>query len=298
MASRCILLIATLPERAAYLREAIDSASRCAGLLDAVYLSVNGDSAAYAATICADYQAISQQPLHILCTGNRISAIEHGLFILHQISSAVAPTDILLLLGDDDLLVPGESLASYIDELKKGGGRLVGVGRFRTFTDDPRRAKGECHSLEPGESASPLTYLARHNKLERLTNISGMLVPFSIYADALRFMARFGSSGRRAEHILYCHRRVEALYSPNEAVALIRRHPLQEGVALSYKSYFYDELVFMLWVWIQQPQTRPWRQSGIYGFTVPRFFSFLRGYVDRTAPVQALVKVKRWFAPP
>jgi len=298
MASRCILLIATLPERAAYFREAIDSAARCAGLLDAVYLSVNGDSSAQAATICADYPAISELPLHILCTGNRISAVKHGLFILNQISPVIAPTDILLLLGDDDLLAPSESLAAYIDQLKKGGGRMVGVGRFRTFTGDCQLANSECHSLEPGESASPLTYLARHNKQERLTNISGMLVPFSIYADAHRFMARFGSSGRRTEHILYCHRRVETLYSPREATALIRRHPLQEGVALSYKSYFYDELVFMLWVWINQPQTRPWRNSGPYGLSLRRFVFFLRGYVDRTAPVQALVKVKHWLAPP
>jgi hypothetical protein len=60
-------------------------------------------------------------------------------------------------------------------------------------------------------------------------------------------MARFGSSGRRTEHILYCHRRVEALYSPREATVLIRKRRLQKGVALSYKSYFYDELVFKLW---------------------------------------------------
>jgi len=298
MASRCILLIATLPERAAYLREALDSASRCADLLDAVTLSVNGESASEAAKICADYPAISQRPLRILCTGKRLSAVKHGLFLLHQIAPSIAPTDLLLLLSDDDLLIPGESLAAYIDQLKKGGGRMVGVGRFRTFTSDPQLASSECHSLEPGESASALTYLARHHQQERLTNISGMLVPFSIYADAHRFMARFRSSGRRTEHILYCHRRVQELYSPNEAIASIRRHPLQEGVALSYKSYFYDELVFMLWVWIQQPQTRPWRNSGIYGFTLRRFLVFLRGYVDRTAPVQALVRVKHWFAPP
>lgn len=298
MASRCILLIATLPERAAYLREAIDSASRYADLLDAVILSVNGESSSEAATICADYPAISQLPLRILCTGKRISAIKHGLFILNQIAPTIAPSDLLLLLGDDDLLAPGESLGPYIDQLKKGGGRMVGVGRFRTFTSDPQLANGESHSLEPGERIHALTYLGRHKKQERLTNISGMLVPFAIYADAHRFMARFGSSGRRTEHILYCHRRVQALYSPNEAIALIRRHPLQEGVALSYKSYFYDELVFMLWVWIQQPQTRPWRDRGVYGLTLQRFLVFLRGYVDRTAPVQVLVKVKHWFAPP
>jgi hypothetical protein len=298
MASRCILLIATLPERAAYFREAIDSASRCADLLDAVCLSVNGDSAAQAATIYADYPAFSKLPLHILCTGHRISAIQHSLFILKQICTTVSPTDILLLLGDDDLLAPSERLEPYIAKLKKGDGRMVGVGRFYTFTNDPLLANGECHSLEPGESTSPLTYLARHSKLERFTNISGMLVPFSIYADALRFMARFGSSGRRTEHIVYSHRRVRELYSPEKATALIRRHQLQEGVALSYRSYFYDELVFMLWVWMHQPQTRPWRNGGLYGFSLRRFLVFLRGYVDRTAPIQALVKLKHWIAPP
>jgi hypothetical protein len=298
MARRCILLIATLPERAAFLREAIDSVSRCAGCLDAVFISVNGNSAAQAQQICAESEAISQLPRRLLCTGNRISAVQHGVFVLKQIASSIASTDILLLLGDDDLLGAGESVSAYINHVKNAGVCTVGVGRFCTFTGDPQIARGECHSLEPGESASPLTYLARHNKLERLTNISGMLVPFSIYADAVRFMARFGSSGRRTEHILYSHRQVQLLYSPSVTTALIRRHSLQEGIALSYKSYFYDELVFIVWVWFNQPQTRPWHKRDDYGFTIARFLYFLRGYVNRTAAVQALVRVKHWLAPP
>jgi hypothetical protein len=177
MASRCILLIATLPERAAYLREAIDSASRCAGLLDAVYQSVNGDSAAYAATICADYSAINQLPLHILWTSNPIRAVEHGLFILKQIFAIIAPTVTLLLLGDDDLRAPSERLAAYLDLPKEGGARMVSVGRFRTFTGDPQLANGECHSLEPGESASPPTCLARHNKKEQLLTSAALWCP-------------------------------------------------------------------------------------------------------------------------
>ena len=67
---------------------------------------------------------------------------------------------------------------------------------------------------------------------------------------------------------------------------------------LSYKSYFYDELVFMLWVWIHQPQTRPWRQGRSYGFTIRRFLHFLRGYINRTEAIQILVRIKHQFKPP
>jgi hypothetical protein len=298
MVNRCILLIASLPERASYLREAIASASGCAPSLDALYLSVNGDSPAEAETICSEFASIRDLPTRILCTKRRLSAIEHGMFILKQISSSIAPTDILLLLSDDDLLASAESLSSYIRLVKENNGQMVGVGRFRTFDGVTEAAIQERHSLEPGETTTPLTYLARHHQVERLTNISGMLVPFSIYADAHRFMHRLGSSGRRTEHLLYSHRKVRALHSPCDASALIRRHPMQEGIVLSYKSYFYDELVFMLWVWIHQPQTRPWRHGGSYGFTIQRFLHFLRGYVNRTEAVQVLVRSKHRLRPP
>jgi hypothetical protein len=298
MVSRCILLIASLPERASYLREAIESASACALFLDALYLSVNGESPAAAERICSEFAAIRDLPTRIFCTKRRLSAIEHGIYILNQISPSLAPTDVLLLLSDDDLLASPESLGNYIKLVKENSDHMVGVGRFRTFREAVETAIHECHSLEPGETATPLTYLARHHQVERLTNISGMLVPFSIYADAHRFMHRLGSSGRRTEHLLYSHRKVRTLHSPSEASALIRRHAMQEGIVLSYKSYFYDELIFMLWVWLHQPQTRPWRHGSSYGFTIQRFLHFLRGYVNRTEAVQVLVRIKHRFKPP
>jgi hypothetical protein len=298
LANRCILVVATLPERVSYLREAIASASSCTPFLDALYLSVNGDSSEEAERICSEFFPFSDLPTRIFCTQRRLNAMEHAIFFLNQISSSLTPTDILLLLGDDDLLASPESLSSYIRLVKENSDQMVGVGRFSTFNEAVEAAIQEPHSLEPGEITTPLTYLVRHHQIERLTNISGMLVPFSIYADALRFMHLLGSSGRRAEHILDSHRKVRSLHSPSVASALIRRHPMQEGIVLSYKSYFYDELVFMLWVWIHQPQTRPWRQCRKYGFTIRRFLHFLRGYINRTEAIQILVRIKHLFKPP
>jgi hypothetical protein len=116
-----------------------------------------------------------------------------------------------------------------------------------------------------------------------------MIVPHVVARDCLFFMSFWGSAGRRTEYIWATHCRIKQLQCPLSATAFIRKHPSQEGRTLSYNSYVHDELIYIVWVWLNQRAFLPWgRHSQAPDFTVERFldlFKYLIRCQLRSVPV-------------
>ena len=96
---------------------------------------------------------------------------------------------------------------------------------------------------------------------------------------------------RRIEYILSSHKSIKFLYSPNDTSALIREHSNQVGRVLSSKSYYWDEIVYVFWVWLNVPETRPWSNSlKLNDFSVIRILILMKNYLK----LQLIEKFKRF----
>lgn len=290
-----LLVIPTLEERNT-LRDAIHSAVESMHLFHGIIVSVNGKRSDRARAIISEAIPNNKVPIWIYCTGKKLTATKHSSFILHQLRAHAKDATRLLLLADDDLLGNQQTLTDYANVACTDVCCTVGMGRFKTFTDRLVAAIEEKQHVGHGERIGSTEFLKREGLCSLFTSISSMIIPYHIFRDSLGFMGLLSSSGRRCEYILATHRSVTSLYSPSEPTAFIRIHPNQEGRTLSLESYYHDELVYTLWVWLNQPVTRPWSKGHeIYGHTGTRFARTLASrcklMIQRLSP--SLYKVMR-----
>ena len=252
-------------------------------------LSVNGSNSQKAAQILRSQGISDSIAIALLCTRRFISARDHGRFVQKQLCGLAQRNDLIFLLSDDDLLPPNADIKSYIQVLKNSSGYTVGVGRFMSFVDGSLAVQSPSQHIKPGESITPLEFLRRNEQGHLTTNISSMIIPYEIFRQASYFMWRLGSSGRRMEYILASHKLVASLYSPPSPSALIRNHPFQESRTLSYESYLYDELVYIIWIWRHQPSMRQWGCAATGAFAPTRFRGLLQHLISlklkRKAPL-------------
>lgn len=264
-----ILLIPTVEGRD-FLPETLASVRKHAHCFDRLLLSVNGVTPYKAKQILLEQGFSSNTDSTLFCTGRNLTAMQHLKFIHKKLPEYARNQDLIFLLADDDILPAEADILKYIQVVQDGRDSSVGMGRFATFDESSPIPSGQSQHIEPGESISPLEFLQRNEQGHRMTNISSMLIPYSIFKQASFFMCNLGSSGRRTEYILATHRRVNLLYSPPACSAHIRKHPRQEGSTLSYDSYLFDELVYISWVWIHQPAMRPWERGVVQEFKLSR----------------------------
>jgi hypothetical protein len=270
------LVIPTLVARNS-LPQTLASLAPHAHLFDTVVLSFNGVRQEGVDPLAALEPSIAASLMR-LETGRLLPAIEHAHFIGMRLAAVLPPDSHLFLLADDDLLPVDVDLGPYIQSCLDGSGCAVGIGRFLEFQhlqgQDARQSMAQASdvlmNLWPGESIDPLTFLQRnHQRGNAFTNMSSMLVPLRVYVDAIRYMDVYGSAGRRFEYILAAHASVCQIVSPALPSALIRSHPEQEHKTLRYSSLRFDELLYVIWVWRQQPRTRPLAPgSRAYGFNL------------------------------
>jgi hypothetical protein len=281
-----ILLIPTVEGRV-FLPETLASVREHAHCFDRLLLSVNGATPYKAEQILLEQGFNLNVDTTLFCTRRNLSARQHFRFINKKLPRHARNQDLIFLLADDDILPAHADILEYIQAVQDENNGSVGMGRFATFDESSLIPSAQSQHIEPGESISPLEFLQRNEKGHRMTNISSMLIPYSIFKQASSFMWILGSSGRRTEYIFATHRSVNLLYSPPGSSALIRQHPGQEGRTLSFQSYLLDELVYISWVWIHQPAMRPWAQTVVQEFKASRFRSLLQELIKRRLNINA-----------
>jgi hypothetical protein len=266
-----VLLIPTLEARKT-IAETLCSLVSSQALFDDVIISVNGLSSDNVQTIIDRSGFGCGRQIHVLCTRKVIPAIQHSKFIVNYIRSVCSDESLIFLLADDDLVPPSCNINEYLKSCGRSLDAAVGMGNFVSFVDQQEVFADQPQHLLPGEQVTALEFLRRNKQGHLFTNMSSMVVPCYLFCEAVNFMAFWGSAGRRFEYILATHRDVALLFSPSFPSALIRHHPRQEGRTLSRASMLHDELIYIVWVWLNQPLTRPWSDlQNKYGFTLIRF---------------------------
>jgi hypothetical protein len=215
------------------------------------------------------------------------------LFIVNHLQEILSKDDLIMLLADDDCLCHDIDLNSYFDRLSLSPGAAQGVSRFALLPGD-QPAPDLSQTLCSGEAVSPLTFLIRDSTGHRFTSMCGMITPFEVLKDVAVFTKIMHGSGGRFEYMLMSHKAINILYSPNKAVAQIRLHPYQESRLLSSKDHLVNEFIYVIWIWMNQPKTRPWAESPrVYGYTMTRAAHYIRRIIMFT--IQGFfMKLTRW----
>lgn len=268
---KVILLIPTLESRN-FLPDTLASLGEHLTCFDEIIISVNGFSVNNVKIAASKYGLLANPQSTVLCTNRSLTAVEHLRFIQSKLRRIASAQDLIFLLADDDLLPAGFDLEGYVNVVRLGAGACLGMGNFSSF-ESVHDLPMECaQHIGPGELIKPVDFLLRNQSGHLCTNMSSMLIPFGVFDRAASFMGFWGSSGRRFEYILATHRKLTSLYSPPSCSALIRQHPSQEGRTLSKESGLHDELIYILWVWLNQPIARPLLSSSVcQAFTLVSF---------------------------
>jgi hypothetical protein len=266
-----ILLLPTLETRDT-IKETLDSLTCRRELFDDVIISVNGLSSDDVRGIIEGSGLTCRASIHLLCTRRVLPPVLHLQFICKYTRSVFARESLIFLLADDDLIPSSFSINDYLDSCSDNLTITVGLGNLVAFDNQQVRLTDLEQHLLPGERIASLEFLRRNRQGHLCTNMSSMVVPCFVLFECVDFMVRWGSAGRRFEYILSTHHSVAALFSPSAPSAMIRQHSQQEGRTLSLVSMRRDELIYIAWVWLNQPSTRPWNDLGNkYGFTLFRF---------------------------
>jgi hypothetical protein len=260
---KVILLVPALESRN-YLLDTLASLGENITCFDKIILSVNGFSTDNVKIAASKYGLLADPASTVLCTNRLMTAVEHLRFIQSKLRRVATAQDLIFLLADDDLLPADFDLTGYINVVRSGAGAYLGMGNFSTFESVHDLPMEQAQHVGPGELIKPVEFLLRNQSGHLFTNMSSMLIPFAVFDKATSFMVFWGSSGRRFEYILATHSNLTSLYSPPSCSALIRQHPTQEGRTLSKESGLYDELIYILWTWLNQPATRPSLPGSIY----------------------------------
>jgi hypothetical protein len=274
-----ILLLPTLESRDTF-KETLISLAFTYELFDDIIISVNGCSSASVREVVESSGLTCSRRIHLLCTGGIVPAVQHMKYICEYIRSVFADESLIFLMADDDLIPSSFSPSSYLDACSANRTITVGMGNLVTFIDKQALVTDQRQHLLPGERIASLEFLRRNKQGYLCTSMSSMVVPCRVLCESVDFMSRWGSAGRRFEYILATHRSVEALFSPSLPSAMIRQHSQQEGRTLSLTSMRRDELIYITWVWLNQPFTRPWVDlRNEYGFTLIRFVRYVFAFV-------------------
>jgi hypothetical protein len=210
-----------------------------------------------------------------------MSAMRHACFIAESILGYIQKDSLIYLLCDDDLLPPSH-VDNYISLIKEKNKFLypnycIGIGShslFENLTQIPVTANMR---ISPGELIPPLEFLRRTDEEWGFTSVSGMIVPYEVYRSAILYMSKMRSSGRQTEYTFATHPKARLLYSPVDCSAFCRVHPGQETLH-TYKNRHLDDLIYILWTWINQSEIRPF--VGTSSINHLSLHSFLMTLVD------------------
>jgi hypothetical protein len=290
-----IALVLPCLESRTTIKETLCSLEESSDLFDEIIISVNGLSPRLVHTVLASLSLRPRNSLQVICTENNLTAVDHAKFIMRRLRVFVAAQAWLFFLADDDLLAPRSSIKKYLCSFRSSDLNHVGMGHFLSFSQEQPKKVWEKQHLEPGEAISPSEFLQRNQSGFLFTNISSMIVPHVVARDCLFFMSFWGSAGRRTEYIWATHRLIKMLQCPSAATAFIRQHPSQEGRTLSHDSGVHDELIYIAWVWLNQPSFLPWGQNGqAPDFTLSRFLNLYKSLIkSQLRSVPLLIRIVR-----
>jgi len=195
----------------------------------------------------------------ILTTGQNLSPVRHHIWLVDRLRETFAPSQVIMLLGHDDL-VRAEAILALAS--KDGWGLRsdeVVLGDYAVF--------GEC-SLEPrllNENSLASCFLGGIRDREKVgrmewfrnlavinygfTNVSGMIVPLSILISSAGFLrATRGTKGCRMEYMLVSHRSVKTIRRFRNPIVAIRQHAAQESRNMSETDLIPDEIRYCVWL--------------------------------------------------
>jgi hypothetical protein len=199
---------------------------------ETIIISFNGaDSADY--DLFFSYKAGEKLKKNYIIyrTFENLRAPDHAEFILKKIAFLFRSDSSLMFLAHDDRLLSGIddelSLTDFISRVNPNAVYFPSyhccqAGGYENIT----------HVLEREVSYSVDEFFWLTMRESVSTNMSGMIVPFQAWVDALRFVAK-NQTGARFEHILCIGSTVESVHFTSQVKAVIGERPNSDGKLLS-----------------------------------------------------------------
>jgi hypothetical protein len=197
-----------------------------------IVISFNGaGSADYEAFLSRKASGNLKKKYLIYRTLKDLSAAEHGRFALNNLLDIFNADSSLMFLAHDDRLLSGaedeKSLMSFISRVDSNtvyfpSYHCCQAGQYENIT----------HVLERDVSYSVDEFFWLTMRESVSTNLSGMIVPFQAWVDALRFAAE-NQTGARFEHMLCIGNSVESVNFSSQVKVVIGERPNSDGKLLS-----------------------------------------------------------------
>jgi len=275
------------------LAEALESLRPCAKAFEKIVISVN--NADPRADVSTATGILDPSNRIILTTGQNLSPVRHHIWLVDRLRETFAPSQVIMLLGHDDL-VRAEAILALAS--KDGWGLRpdeVVLGDYAVF--------GE-RSLEPrllNENSLASCFLGGIREREKVgrmewfrnlavishgfTNVSGMIVPLRILISTAGFLrATKGTKGCRMEYMLVSHRSVKTIRRFRTPIVAIRLHEAQESSSMSSLDLATDEIRYCTWLYLNARTLAEW----IYQLQGPQglanAYRLVRKWVDERNP--------------
>ena len=275
------------------LAEALESLRPCASAFEKIVISVNNSHPG--ADVSTATGILDPSNRIILTTGQNLSPVKHHIWLVDRLRETFAPSQVIMLLGHDDL-VRAEAILALAS--KDGWGLRpdeVVLGDYAVF--------GE-RSLEPrllNENSLASCFLGGIREREKVgrmewfrnlavishgfTNVSGMIVPLRILISTAVFLrATRGTKGCRMEYMLVSHRSVKTIRRFRSPIVAIRLHGAQESSSMSSLDLVTDEIRYCIWLYLNARTPAEW----IYQLQGPQglanAYRLVRKWVDERNP--------------
>jgi hypothetical protein len=197
-----------------------------------IIISFNGaDPADYKEFLAIKAAGKLKKQYLVYRTMEDLTAAQHGQFVLSNLSGLFdSDSSIMLLAHDDRLLSRAEDekvLLEYISQVQRG---VVYFPSYQCCLAGDYDNITHVHERNVTYTPDDFFWLTMRESVP--TNMSGMIVPFQAWVDALKFVAKM-QTGARFEHMLCIGRSVGCISFTNKMKTIIGERQNSDGKLLS-----------------------------------------------------------------
>lgn len=210
---------------------------------DHIFISFNGeDRSDYEAFNALKKQGCLKKSYTIFHTNAELPVSQHGCFVLGKIEHILQNDSLLMPLAHDDRIIidiGANKLEKFISELSCDS---VCFPSYSLCDSADYKTIKSVYEKDANYSVEEFFWLSMKENL--VTNMSGMILPFSAYQEAVHAMAKSGS-GARAEHLFCTASSIRNVQFTKEVSVLIGERDNSDGKTLSRYDHRFGSLIYV-----------------------------------------------------
>lgn len=232
-------------------------------VFDNIFISFNGEvSADYAKFSELKCKNILKKKYVALTTARNLSAAQHATYILGNLEKVLEPNSLIMNMAHDDRIITPKchnSQHDFISSLKPD------TVYFPSYNFCVAGDYGNVRRIAESDHAYNISEFFWQTMKDNIqTNMSGMILPFSAYQEAVHAMAKSGS-GARAEHLFCTASSIRNVQFTKEVSVLIGERADSDGRTLSNHDHRSASLIY---VWSYAKNGHLARAGGYLSYVV------------------------------